>query len=572
MSASVGRRDPFLGAVLDGKYEVVAAIARGGMGRVYRAVQRPLGREVALKVLDLDQLDAKAKGADFARRFFLEAAACAKLHHPNTVVVYDYGQATEDVFYIAMELLDGRTLDHVLQVEAPLDPVRVKHIALQICGSIAEAHERGMIHRDLKPSNVMLNVRGADPDFVKVLDFGLVKQADDVGLTQSGALLGTPRYIAPEQIGSSDVGPESDVYSLGACLYHCLTGRPPFESDSKFVLLASHMNVEPPAIHDVYPESPTSPELAAVVMRCLRKDPAMRYRSMGELVDALLSTPEPSSAGRSSLPTSSSPGVSSGASSGISSAGLSRAGLSRPGASRPPSALERSGVQRSSPDVLATSVQRPGASLAQAPTMAAPSAPSLADDPKRAVPVALVAVLLGALAVIGGWWLLRGPAAPEMRATPIVSTPLVPNPVAPTPVEPTPTVASPTPTAPPTSVAHDAVRLVVEPVGARVRRADVDLGDAPITLPIPSGESWTLRVAADGYEPRDVTVLAGQGEVRITLERERSGGRRSRPVAAEPAPGTPTPVVTPPPVEPPPAPPVMREPSVRTDNRDPWAR
>ena len=554
MSASVGRRDPFLGAVLDGKYEVVAAIARGGMGRVYRAVQRPLGREVALKVLDLDQLDAKAKGSDFARRFFLEAAACAKLHHPNTVVVYDYGQATEDVFYIAMELLDGRTLDHVLQVEAPLDPVRVKHIALQICGSIAEAHERGMIHRDLKPSNVMLNVRGADPDFVKVLDFGLVKQADDVGLTQSGALLGTPRYIAPEQIGSSDVGPESDVYSLGACLYHCLTGRPPFESESKFVLLASHMNVEPPAIHEVYPESPTSPELAAVIMRCLRKDPAMRFRSMGELVDALLSTPEPSSAGRSSLPTSSSPGLSS-------SSGISSPGVSRPGTSKAPSALERSGVQRSSPDVLATSVQRPGASLAQAPTMAASSTPSLVDDPKRAVPVALVAVLLGALVVIGGWWLLRGPATPEMRATPIVSTPVSPTPVVPT------SSASSTPTTTPTTAAIDPVRLVVEPAGARVRRADVDLGDAPLTLPIPSGESWTLRVAADGYEARDVTVLAGQGEVRVSLERERSGGRRPRPVTTEPEPSTPTPVVTPPSVEPPPA---MREPSVRTDNRDPW--
>jgi hypothetical protein len=314
------------------------------------------------------------------------------------------------------------------------------------------------------------------------------------------------------------------------------------------------MNVEPPAIHDVYPESPTSPELAAVIMRCLRKEPAMRYRSMGELVDALLATPEPSSAGRSSLPTSSSPGVSSGISSGISSPGFSR-----PGTSKPPSALERSGVQRSSPDVLATSVQRPGASLAQAPTMAAPSAPSLADDPKRAVPVALVAVLLGALAVVGGWWLLRGPATPEMRATPIVSTP-----VSPTQVEPTTPTSTPTPTA----AAIDPVRLVVEPAGARVRRADVDLGDAPLTLPIPSGQSWTLRVAADGYEPRNVTVLAGQGEVRISLERERSGGRRPRPVAAEPEPHTPPPVVTPPSVEPPP--PVMREPSVRTDNRDPW--
>ncbi|MCB9610919.1 MAG: serine/threonine protein kinase [Sandaracinus sp.] len=551
MSASAGRRDPFVGLVLDGKYEVVSLLARGGMGRVYRAVQRPLNREVAVKILDLDQLDARAKGADFARRFFLEAAACAKLNHPNTVVVYDYGQAAEDVFYIAMELLEGHTLDQALEHQAPLEPARVKHVGLQICGSIGEAHERGMIHRDLKPSNVMLCVRGADPDFVKVLDFGLVKQADDAGLTQSGALLGTPRYIAPEQIGSSDVGPESDVYSLGACLYHCLTGRPPFDSDSKFVLLASHMNVEPTPIHDVVPDSPASPELAAVVMRCLRKDPTMRFRSMAELVEALLATPEPSLSARSSLPTSSSPG--------LSSPGLSRPGASSAGVSKPPSALERSGVQRSSADVLATSVERPG-SLVLPPTTPVPTHASLAIDPKRAVPITLVAVVLGAAVVVGGYLALR-PAAPTAPPAAAVQPEPTPTP-APEPV----VVEVPVPAA----VAAP-VRLVVEPAGARVQRDGADLGDAPLSLPVPRGESWVVRIQADGYEPREISVLGGQGEVSVSLERTSRGrpGRPSRPSTTSTAPveePAPTPMVDPEPT------PMSTMTTPRTDNRDPWAR
>lgn len=564
MSASAGRRDPFLGLVLDGKYEVVAAIARGGMGRVYRAIQRPLGREVALKILDLEELDPKkGGGSDFAKRFFLEAASGAQLNHPNTVVVYDYGQAEDDIFYIAMELLAGQTLDDLLEAEAPLDPARVKHIALQVCGSIGQAHEQGMVHRDLKPSNVMLTSRGADPDFVKVLDFGLVKQGGvESGLTQSGALLGTPRYIAPEQISSSDVGPESDIYSLGACLYHCLTGRPPFESDSKFVLLASHMNVEAPDIHVAYPESPASPELAAIVMRCLRKDPTMRYRSMGELVEALLATPEPNLSGRASLPSKSSPGTSSPSG-------------SKPGVTRPESALDRSGIKRSNADVLMTSVARPSAitSRAIAPTEAAASMPAAPASSRVALFAG--AGIAGALLVGLGFWAFAGEApAAEAPAPDVVGAQADEAAEPSTSGEPSTTAA---PSEPDVRAATEIspVRLVVSPDGARVRRGDQLLGDAPITLPVPTGESWRLVVEADGYQPREVTVLAGQGEVSVALDRQEQrrvtmrGERASTPMAEAPEP-----VVAPSVME---APTVMEAapamtPTVRTDNRDPWAR
>ncbi|MEM7609063.1 MAG: serine/threonine-protein kinase [Myxococcota bacterium] len=193
------RRDPFAGLTLAGKYEVLEPLARGGMGRVYRALQKPLGRAVALKILDTDQLEGQAAIEDFQKRFFLEAAAVAKLQHPNTVVVYDYGKTDDDDLFIAMELLEGENLHDTLKREKTLSARRAAHIALQVCGSIGGAHDQGMVHRDLKPSNIMLTPRGNDPDFVKVLDFGLVKQEDN-GLTQSGALLGTPRYMAPEQI------------------------------------------------------------------------------------------------------------------------------------------------------------------------------------------------------------------------------------------------------------------------------------------------------------------------------------------------------------------------------------
>jgi len=242
--------DPFLGLLVAGRYRVVAPLARGGMGRLYRAVQENLGREIALKILDIQELrdstggDAAGKG--FADRFFLEAASVAKLSHPNTVTVHDYGTMDDGACFIAMELLHGRTLSELINADAPLAPRRAVRIALQVCASLAEAHAHGLVHRDLKPGNIMLIEHGADREFVKVLDFGLVKRENEESdLTASGALVGTPKYMAPEQVTGDNVGQWSDVYALGAVLYHMLTGHPPFVGDSKFALLAAHMNVKP---------------------------------------------------------------------------------------------------------------------------------------------------------------------------------------------------------------------------------------------------------------------------------------------------------------------------------------
>src|SRR6267154_3694658 len=179
--------DPLLGRVVNDRYRIVEVLGQGGMGRVYKALQSPLDRMVALKIL--------AAGPDrdpnFYKRFFLEASVTAKLTHPNTITLYDYGRTEDGIFFIAMEYLDGRTLSQAMQQDGPLAQERVVHVAQQICRSLREAHGLGVIHRDLKPANVYLVRHGDEFDFVKVLDFGLVKNIDDKGedLTQTGLFM-----------------------------------------------------------------------------------------------------------------------------------------------------------------------------------------------------------------------------------------------------------------------------------------------------------------------------------------------------------------------------------------------
>src|SRR5690606_38251649 len=173
--------------------------AAGGMGVVFKAEQIPLGRVVALKVLESKQ--SPTVDESFGRRFFLEASAAAKLAHPNTIVVHDYGKTDEGLYFIAMEYLDGGCLGARLKEQGPLTPAQAIHVGLQVAGSLADAHGQGLVHRDLKPGNVMFAPRGGDPYFVKVLDFGLVKvlgqgEDENLALTRSGVMMGSPRYMA----------------------------------------------------------------------------------------------------------------------------------------------------------------------------------------------------------------------------------------------------------------------------------------------------------------------------------------------------------------------------------------
>lgn len=277
--------DPLIGRVINGRFEILSLIARGGMGRVYRARQQPLGRIVAIKILDPRQSDKEDQ--DFQARFFLEASTAAKLSHPNTVTVFDYGKTEDNVFYIVMEMVEGRTLAAVLKDSSPMDPQKAVHLCVQIARSLREAHSIGIVHRDLKPANVLVTKHADEDDFAKVLDFGLVKNTeDDVELTQAGLFMGSPKYMAPEQIQGGDVDGRTDVYALGCVLYYMLVGRVPFDRENQVQILMAHCrDAVPPMLRD--DGVPIPQGLIAVTMRCLAKDKEARFPGMNEVITAL---------------------------------------------------------------------------------------------------------------------------------------------------------------------------------------------------------------------------------------------------------------------------------------------
>lgn len=268
-------------------------IARGGMGKVYRAEQVPLGREVALKVLHPNY--SGDSDPEFHKRFFLEASTTAKLTHPNTVSIFDYGRTDDDVYYIAMELLDGKTLHRALREAGPMEPARILHIAAQICRSLREAHEHGVIHRDLKPANIYLVVHGDESEFVKVLDFGLVKSLEDTGedLTQTGLFMGSPKYMSPEQIRGERVDGRADIYSLGIIMYEMLTGKVPFDRTNSVNILMAHVHEPPPPMADINPNVTIPPLFEQVVLKAIAKRPEDRYPSMDALLLALKEAADP---------------------------------------------------------------------------------------------------------------------------------------------------------------------------------------------------------------------------------------------------------------------------------------
>ena len=276
--------DRLIGRTINDRYRVLETIGHGGMGRVYKALQSPLDRLVALKVLGAGH----DRDPNFYKRFFLEASVTARLTHPNTITLYDYGRTEDGIFFIAMEYLNGRTLSHVLQQEGALRQTRVVHIVQQICRSLREAHGLGIIHRDLKPANVMLLQQHDDDDFVKVLDFGLVKffQGDnsDGDITNAGTFMGSPHYIAPEQARNQAPDQRCDIYSLGVLAFHMLTGTVPFTAPNPVDIILKHLHDAPPRPSEQRPNRNIDGQLEEIVLRCLAKDRAERFQSMDELL------------------------------------------------------------------------------------------------------------------------------------------------------------------------------------------------------------------------------------------------------------------------------------------------
>jgi serine/threonine-protein kinase len=268
-----------------GQYALKRKLGEGGMGEVWLAEHALLKRPCAVKFIRPDLAAHPAMAARFAR----EVHAVTGLTHVNTVRVYDYGRADDGSFYYVMEYLEGPTLEELVRETGPLPPSRVVYLLRQVCGALVEAHAAGLVHRDLKPGNVIVAALGGQRDVAKLLDFGLVEDlAADAGdrLTRTGTVLGTPAYMSPEQAaGESAVDARGDVYGLGAVAFFALTGRPPFQGKTVGQLLAAHRSEPPAALTDLRPEVPA--DLAAVVARCLAKDPSDRFPSVGDLARAL---------------------------------------------------------------------------------------------------------------------------------------------------------------------------------------------------------------------------------------------------------------------------------------------
>jgi serine/threonine protein kinase len=506
---STGAPDPLIGRVINDRFKINALIARGGMGKVYRAEQAPLGRVCAIKVLNPNY--AGEHDPEFHKRFFLEASIASKLTHPNTVTIFDYGRTEDDIYYMAMEYLEGHTLHRAIREAGHFPEERAAHIARQICRALREAHSLGVIHRDLKPANIFLVEHGDETDFVKVLDFGLVKNVSGDGkaedLTQTGLFMGSPKYMAPEQIRGDKVDARTDIYALGIIMYEMITGKVPFDRPNSVNILMAHVNEDAPPMRQMNPSINLSPAIEETVGRAMAKDPDQRFRSMDEVLAALKRvgggalTATISGVGtgeyRSLAGSGSGPQVTNGAASlqsGSSPSFLSPNTTSDPG---------------SIPSPLAVPSDSPAA-----------GAPLMSQPPGRSGSKGmLVAAVVGALAIAGiiGYVALR----PTKPAGPIASVPPTTTTTAPTEMTaPTANTLAP-PTA--TQAAFVKVRVNSDPDGASVKEDGVELcGTTPCEILYKGADAdpsreHKLSLARNGYRVETRSVKVGDSPVMVKL-------------------------------------------------------
>jgi eukaryotic-like serine/threonine-protein kinase len=416
-----------VGALIDGKYELVRLVGRGGMGEVYEGRHRVLGRRVAVKFI----LAEHAVRPQIALRFDNEARASGGIEHENVAAVYDVGALADGAKYLVMEFLEGEDVDSLARREAPLPPARAASIIIQACRGLDVVHRRGIVHRDLKPANLFLARRADRTDLVKVLDFGIAKHQREDGQagTKTGAVIGTAHYMSPEQArGQIAVDARTDVYALGVILYELLSGRRPHEGDSLLQILHKVMTQQPVDLEVIVPGLPA---LAyGVVRRAMATIPAERYQTVAELGDALLPL-----AGRSLPPIGSQagrgfvvPSVEGGP-----TLGTAPTRLAPPGATPQTASGSVVGVVLSEPGhVRRDSPEGAPGQRSQGHLVGLPSGPPATRRRRSsAAPLALLgAVLLGAGALAGvfilrGRWNARVPESPSAIPAPPSAAPVV---------------------------------------------------------------------------------------------------------------------------------------------------
>ena len=276
---------PKPGDIIADRYRVVAPIGRGAMGTVYRAEHVQISKVMAIKLLhrELEQ------NPENVTRFHREAESASRLNHPNTVHVFDFGRTKSGSLYLVMEYVDGDDLGKVIGKEGPMPFGRVAYLCAQVAGSVADAHAAGIVHRDLKPENIVV-AEGRDGETAKVLDFGLAKLFQgtvETQVTSSGTIVGTPYYMSPEQIQGQELDGRSDLYAMGAIMYECVVGEPPFDAPNPVGVLSKHLSEVPLRPSARSPLSVPA-EADEIIMRCLEKDPDQRYQTAEDLRQDLI--------------------------------------------------------------------------------------------------------------------------------------------------------------------------------------------------------------------------------------------------------------------------------------------
>jgi serine/threonine protein kinase len=503
--------DPLVGKVLAGRFRLDALIARGGMGKIYRATQQPLERQVALKVLDvMDEGDG-----EFRKRFFMEASLCSKLSHPNTVRIFDYGCSDDGVYFIAMEFLEGHTLSQLIRDQAPIEPLRAIQIIKQICGALAEAHERGIIHRDMKPANVFVtyheDLDGSD-DFAKVVDFGLVKDMNlDSELSKTGHVLGSPMYMSPEQVHNDNVDQRTDIYAVGMILYTMLIGQTPFKRGNMLAVLMAQIHKPVPAMKDLNPDVDVQASLEWVALTALSKPREDRFASMREFLKAIKACEKEL-----------------------------RGEVREPIVMRMDDGLVvlPEGMEVSEEIKLSDAVTRKLSSVVLDSAAATLNVPNPVGKPLGALrALTLLAVAAGLMLIVA----VAGGVGAVMTGRL---------------GQPPPVVVEPAPIAPPApietkEVVRQPVHVTSLPSGAELERDGIYMGSTPITLQVPEGDEWIVTLKAPEHEARTVRLAAGQTELEVRLTAMKK-------VAPKPAVPVPSPQ------------PSTQEPKPSTDLRNPW--
>jgi serine/threonine-protein kinase len=500
-----------LGTVLDGRYKIESVLGQGGMGMVFRATQTSVHRPVAVKTLN----PALAAAPTFFERFRREAEVASRLRHPNIITIYDFGRAQDNTCYFVMELLEGESLKEIVKREGPMSLRRAVGLMEQSARGLAHAHAENAVHRDLKPHNIMVQQLDGK-DFVKVLDFGLVKameQEEEEQLTSTGQVLGTPQYMPPEQAGGEVVDQRSDLYSLTGVLFYCLTGTSPYGANTVRKALTAALTQTVPPINTKRQGAPVPAALDAFMQKGLAREKEDRFQSAEEFIEAMLDAVADLSAEQlDARPSGGAPGNERGT--GSKPSGVSGARKGSASSARPSKPSGNSPARGSASNVIVakggsgsapSTRSRPSAALPRTP--AAPPAPEPPAGMSAGKKALLVGVPLLLIAAGGAVLALK----PSDQAAPPPGQPRV--------VE----VAAEQPTRPPTeSVKQDAppaasptvmVKLNSTPEGAGIFNDEgVQIGTTPTSLALPRDRKHKLKLQLPGYQdaerPLDLSVVA----------------------------------------------------------------